>query len=257
MTISINQVWEDSVAFIRREIGLLLPLVLATLLVGDVILSLASAVMVPGGQNGIPLLAGLIGALWSIVGQLAIMALVLKGGTSVGEALRLGMQRLGKVMLAGIALGIVLTLVMVPLLVALVASGYKPATPGSLADLPPWASIYLVAFFALTIWLGARLCVLNPLLVDRNPPLFGAIRQAFSMTAGVGARLVGVILIYVVMLLVLGNAVRFVLGSLFSLIGGFLAEVLMALASGLVTTALALVAAVFVAMLYRRLSTGT
>jgi hypothetical protein len=254
-----NQVWEDAIAFIKRESALLIPLALATLLVGDVI----GALVRPEGSGGqSSLLANfaiLAAAIWSIVGQLSITALVLKPGSSVGEAIAAGIRRLGKVLAVALILGVALALAMLPVIAPLVSAGFDPAVPESVRNVPTWAAVYTGFLAIVTAWFAARLTLVNPLLVDRNPGLVETIRTGFGLTRGIVAQIIVVLIIYIVVLVIMLNAVRFVAGSLFALLAGavgspFLGRVLTALMSGIVATALSMVAAVFVAMLYRRVS---
>ena len=81
--ISMNQIWDDSIAFIRRESALLIPLALATIYIADVVAALATAATKPTEPNALITIAIIAAALWSIVGQLSIVSLVLKSGQSV------------------------------------------------------------------------------------------------------------------------------------------------------------------------------
>jgi hypothetical protein len=254
-----NQVWEDAIDFIKRESALLIPLALATLLVGDVIGALARPEGSGGQSSLLANFAVLAAAIWSIVGQLSITALVLKPGSSVGEAIAAGIRRLGKVLAVALILGVALALAMLPVVAALVSAGFDPAVPDSVRNVPTWAAVYTGFLAIVTAWFAARLTLINPLLVDRNPGLLEAIRTGFGLTRGIVAQIIVVLIIYIVVLVIMLNAVRFVAGSLFALLTGavgspFLGRVLTALMSGIVATALSLVAAVFVAMLYRRVS---
>ncbi|MDB5714646.1 MAG: hypothetical protein JWO15_2043 [Sphingomonadales bacterium] len=259
--ISMNVVWEDTVGFIRREAGLVVPLALATLLVGDV----ANTLVDPGvaGMQPNPMLSLLtfLAVLWTIVGQLAIIALVLRPGSSVGEALLLAIRRLPTLIGAALLVGIAATLILIPAVIAFLQSGVDPANPASFALLPGWVSLYLLVFACVAVWLSLRLSTLNPLIVDKQPGVIAALKTAFAMTRGVIARLILAALIYFALTILLTKAVQFVLGSVFELLGRavgspFVATALTALATGTVSAAMSMVAAVFLAMLYRRLNTG-
>ncbi len=259
--ISMNQVWDDTVAFIRRESALLIPLALATLYVGDV---LGAVARIPKQGEPIGALATLVvilATVWSIIGQLAIIALVLKAGLSVGESLRLGSVRLGKVLLIALLLGVGFTIAVVPFAMILLANGLNVADPAVLTKLPPWAAVVGLGLLGAILWLGIRLSMLNALVVDRNPGVIQAIKVAFGLTRGIVARLAVCFLIYILVATILGSAVRFVFGSLFALVGAaagstFVGTVLTALTSGIVSATLSLIATVFLATLYRRVSTG-
>jgi hypothetical protein len=259
--ISMNQVWDDSVAFVRREAGLLVPLVLATVYLGDVLASVAGAMAEPGKPNGLATFLMLAAALWSIVGQLSIVSLVLKAGQSVGEALQHGLSRLLKVLLVALVLGLVVSLALTPLLTAAVANGANPAKPESFQSLPGWILLLATLTMIAMVWLGVRLALMNALIVDRNPGVIESLKGGFALTKGIAARLFLVVLLYGIVLAIVSGAVKFVAGSLFALIGAglgspFAGMVMTALVTGLVTAAMSLMATVFLANLYRRVSNG-
>jgi hypothetical protein len=257
--ISMNQVWDDSVAFVRREAALLVPLVLATVYLGDVLASVAGAMAEPGKQNGLATFLMLAAAVWSIVGQLAIVSLVLKAGQSVAEALQHGMSRLGKVILVALVLGLAISVALTPLLTAAVANGANPEKPESFQALPGWILIMAIVAIIALGWLGVRLALMNALIVDRNPGIIESLKGGFALTKGIAARLFFIVLLYGVMLFILSGAIKFVFGSIFSLIGAglgspFAGMVMTALVTGLVTAAMSLIATVFLANLYRRVT---
>lgn len=254
--ISMNQVWDDSISFIRKEASLLVPLALATLYVGDVVTTLAQGSATPAKPDVGATIAMLAGTIWSIVGQLSIVSLVLRPGQSVGEALGHGAVRLGKVILIALMLGVIVALALTPVAVIAMANGADPAVPETMRQLPGWLSLVLLAVVGMLIWLGIRLSLMNALIVDENPGVFDALRRGFKLTGGIAARLSLVIILYALVLLVLGSAVKFVAGSLFALIGSalgsdFVAAVMTALVAAIVSSALALIATVFLATLYR------
>ena len=260
--ISMNQIWDDSVAFIRRESALLVPLALATLYLSDVVSTLAGGLSTPAKPSALVTVAVFAATIWSIVGQLSIVSLVLKPGQSVGEALRHGLSRVGKVLLAALLLGLAVSAVLLPVGVAAVANGFNPEIPDSISKMPGWVSVLVLASAGLVLWMAVRLSLMNSLIVDRNPGVIDAIKGGFALTRGIASRLLLVAMLYVLILLVLGKAVQFVAGSIFALLGAaigsvFTGAVLTALVTGVVSAALSLVATVFLATLYRRVSSGT
>lgn len=257
--VSINAVWAEAAAFIQREARLLVPLAMATMLVASVILTLVSAFWPAGGL--LPTIISMAAVLWSVTGQLAITALVLRPGLSVGEGLSLAGRRLWKIVAVGLILGVTTIALLVPFALGLVRSGYDPTRPETFAAIPAWAVFYLCLTAAAFVWLAARLCVLNALVVAHDPPVLVTLRTAFALTRGTAARLILVFVVYIAVLLVLTMAIRFGLGSLFLLIARglespLLGIVLMALANGAVAAGISLAATVFLATLYRQLTGG-
>lgn len=263
--ISMSSVWDETIAFIRRESALVVPLALATLLVGNVAAGLARPAdgSAMGAEGALLILAA---AIWSVVGQLSIGALVLRPGSSVGEALSLGLARLPKAVAVGLLIALAVVIAFLPLVFGLTASGFKPVvaqtpTGTMLTNLPPWANFYVLLLAVAAFWAAARLLPINMLIVDRNPRVVETVRQAFAMTRRYAPRILAMLALYLIVMFILGLAAQFVFGSLFEILGRvtqspFTGRVLTALATGLVSMALSLVATVFVAMFYRRLSNG-
>lgn len=255
----VQAIWDDTVAFLRAEAALLIPLALATLLIGDVVATLAQPGMRAG--EGIANLLTLAALLLGLIGQLAIIALVLRPGSSVGEALALAIRRVPRILVIGLIGALVAALVIAPPLFALRDTGFDLQLSETYQNLPAWALLYLTVSVVLAIWLGIRLSTLNALVVDRAPDVIAALRRAFAMTRGHMLRLLGVFALYVALLWVVSSVVRFVFGSVFGVVGQglgseFSGNVLTALATGVVTATFSTIATVFLALVYRSLSKG-
>lgn len=257
--VTMNGIWDDTVAFLRREMALVQPVALATILLPNVILRLLSP-KAPGEEvGGLATIAVLACVLVMIVGQLGLIALVLRAGTSVGDALRLGASRLPKLIGISIILGIGFILLLIPSVVGMMQAGVDPAVPSTLALAPGWTWFLMLVASLVMIWLGVRLTTLNALIVDRNPPVFQSLRDAFAMTRQYVWPLLGVIVLYGIVTLVISTAAIFVFGTLFNAIAGaigspFVGEVLTALIAGLVTAVMSTLAALFMAHFYRRVA---
>ncbi|AYJ87222.1 hypothetical protein D3Y57_16385 [Sphingomonas paeninsulae] len=259
--ISMNVVWEDTVAFLRREAGLVIPLALATSLVGNVVNSLVNPAVLGSPPNALFSLLTFVALLWTVIGQLAIIALVLRPGSSVGEALSLAARRLPTLLGTAFLIGTAATLFALPALIGFFQSGVNPNIPATYTKLPGWVSLYFLVFACVAIWVSLRLSTLYSLIVDKQPGVIASLKTAFAMTRGVIARLILAAIVYFITTIVLTTVVRFVLGSAFELLGRaidspFVTVALTALAVGTVTAALSTFAAVFLAMLYRRLNNG-
>lgn len=260
--ISMNDIWDETVALARREAALLIPVALATIYVGGVISTLASSAAKPTEPNMLVMVATVISMLLSIIGQLSIVSLVLKPGQSVGEALAHGASRLGKVVLVALLLGVVLAFAFLPLAIGAAAAGFDPANPEAVRRLPGWLLFMILLTSAFVIWVAIRLALMNALIVDRNPGVIESIKTGFALSRGVASRLFLLAALYGTIWVVLSFAVRFVAGSMFALIGAamgspFAGVVMTALVSELVTTALSLMLTIFLALLYRRVSRQT
>jgi hypothetical protein len=258
MPLPVSAIWDETRAFVQREAKLLVPVALATLAIGSAGTELASDMSrTTGGMSAGILVILLMSLLLVALGQLAILAMVLKPGISVGESLSRGLSRLLKVIGFGILSLLVVMLVFGPLLFILQRAGYDPmANP---PQLPAWATFY--TFFALgaLAWLGVRFYTFTALIMDREIGMADAMRQSFAQTRGHALVLLGVIMLF----LLVGQLTQLAAGSITGILFGFLAKaagqvlagkVMVALAVGMVAAALGVIATVFSAFAYRYLS---
>ncbi len=260
MTLSITTIWDDSIAFIQREIHLLLPLSLATLAVGSAGVDIASASAKQTDGSEIKLVADLVvlaSLTLSMVGQLAITALTLSSGMSVGEALRRGAARFPKLLAIGALLGVAIFAIALPLAIGLAQQGYD--FTAEIPRLPAWANIYLLGIAGLLLWLSARALPLIGIVVDKNPSVFAAVTSSFALTKGNVAKLLAIFLLYLVVAMVMTSATTSVVGIIFGIVGKalgveLLGKVMAALAGGMVSAALGLVSTVFATKLYQKLA---
>jgi hypothetical protein len=258
--IAMTVIWDESVAFINRERALLVPLGLATCVLGDAGTSLALPALQASGDQGntFALVGAVISGLISMSGQLAVTAMVLRGCISIGEALRLGWSRLPKLILIGIVFVSVALLAMLPFILMLVTSGVDLTS--AKPNLPGWAALFFIGFAVFSVWVAARLITLTPHIVDRNPPMLSAIRTSFSQTKGHTAKIIGVFALYMIVAIVIGFVARLVLAGPLIFLGNMIGApaagaVLGAVAASVVGGGLAMVAAIYIAHLYRRLAT--
>lgn len=257
--ISMTTIWEETSDFLKREQALLVPLWLGMFVVGDAGMSLSSAAMRAAGERGniLALLGFFASGLVAMSAQLAATAMVLRGGISVAEAISLGISRMPKLILLGLFSVFCALLAVMPLLTMLAASGVDVTS--ARPNLPLWAAFYMLALGAVGAWIGARLATLTPLIVDRNPPLLEAVQTAFAQTKGSVTRIIGAFVLYLLVALVVGGVVRLLIGGPILYIGRAagletIADVMAAVASGLVGGGLTLILSVFVAHLYKALN---
>lgn len=257
MAVSMNSVWDESIAFIRRESALLVPLALATIGLGSAAFNIVKPIAAHAGSSVLwSLLLGFALGL-IVIGQQAIFALVLQPGRSVGEAIGIGARTMPKfAALVALLVGILL-IAMLPLTLMLRAAGVDLG--GAQPRLPPLAIFYVALLMVVTAWVNLRMITLLPLIVDRNPPLFAAIRESFAATRGQAARLLGVMLLYMLVAGVVVAATGAVAGLIFKMIGEaagtpFAGHVMLALTLAAVNAGFALIATTFVGHYYRALT---
>lgn len=258
MNISMSAIWDETIVLVKRERQLLIPLSLATIGIG----SAASALIQPEPNQAasatIAFAATLAANLLKLIGSLAIIALVLKPGLSVAESIRLAFSRMPKML--GVIL-LYLFAILVILLPALLA-----ANPGSLSaktaltDISALAALLGVIGFFVIIYLGMRLVTLNVIIIDRNPPVWTAVKDAFAQSRGLATKLIGVLLLFVFVNAVVTGATVAVLGTLFGALGKalalpFLGQTIAALAGGMIEALMSILLAVFITKFYQKLAT--
>ncbi len=257
--ISMTTVWDDSIAFLKRESAVLVPVWLALLTMGAAGATLAlDAMNAAGKQGSVPaLMAFVIAMVIGTLGQLSVTAMVLRPGISVGESINLGLSRLPKMILVGLCfLGMAVAAVL-PLAVILAASGFDvTARP---PKLPASAAFYLFALSIIGLWVGARLVTLTAQIVDTNAGVMDAFRGSFAHTRGMAVVVIGVLLLYLVVATVIGMVTKFLVGGPIGLLGSAIGapgvgHVVSALAEGLVSGAMTLVASLFIAHFYKAAS---
>lgn len=260
MPISMSAIWDESAALIRRESHLLVPVALATVGIGSVISGLTQPETPAAGLGAIGAIGFVIGNILGLIGSLAMIALTLMPGMSVGESLRLGMARLPKTLgIAGLFL-IALVALIIPIVIMFKISGVAISATMTAEELPAVAILSVLIIGAVLLYVSARLVTLSAAVVDRNPPIIEAIKSSFAATRGIAAKVVAVVLLFLVVTLVVSGAVASISGILFGMVGKavgvpLLGKGLSVLVTGMVSALLSIVSTVFGAMLYRKLST--
>lgn len=253
--LAFSEIWDETVAFARREGALIFPVGFATFGIGLLLSSFGGPVTEAGK---LPSAASLIWQLPMLllapVGWLAISAMALRAGLSVREALRLAVARLGTAILAtgfvfaGLMLMFV-TFAVVMLLIGIVAGWGQQRT----------AMMLTAVMIAPIIWLSVRLIALCPLLVSRNLAAGELIRESFRITRGHALQISGAVVLNALVLILAVGLVEVAAGSLFLLIGRIagsatLGVTLTNVAVAGVVSIISAVWTVFVALLYRRMA---
>ena len=202
-TLSISRAWEEGAAFAAREFRLLFPIAFLSSVVPQLLLSvfippedsvemyqLASLVQRSGIGTFI-LLALAIGLLLFLIqtfGNLAVSYLTLRPGTSVGESFAVAGRRILAVFAAFLLVGLVLTVVLIPLFL-LLGSGPGAENSGGILLL---TVLFMVAAFVI----GARLLLLVPAGAGERLGPIALIARSWNLTRGYFWRLLGSILLF-------------------------------------------------------------
>ena len=215
-TLSIGKAWEESVAFVAREAALLLPVALLFVALPIVLLqemtppelvqwsaSMKGTMPAVPGSYWLSLLLAVV-LIW--FGSLTLFALALRPGISVAEALRLALHRLpvliGTSVLAGLLLFVAILIVSAPLI--LVAGVGGP----------------LVAIIGVGLFVGTRLALLNPVVIDDRLGVLASLKRAWALTKGGFWRLFGFLAVVLVVSTIAGSAAQAVFGVIGGLVAG-------------------------------------
>jgi len=251
--LSIGRVWQETWRVLRAESALLAPVALAT--IGAAMLLLTQILPDPVG-NQLPRGPWL---LWLfpiyaliLTGIIAMSALVLRGGTSVADSLRLALRRLPLAATMVLGMAALSVLASVPVAVATLIDARTSGGPG------PLAAIANGAMLAVTVWLWVRLLPMWAVVTDGRPTPMAVFRDSFALTRGLAGRLLGLTLVALAAAVVIGAAVLFGGGALLltigRAIGGMeLASLLVALLMSVLIAAAVTIWTVLVAILYRHL----
>ncbi|QGP79973.1 hypothetical protein [Sphingobium sp. CAP-1] len=215
-TMSIGKAWEEAIAFVAREASLLFPVALLFVALPAIVLQemtppeLAAWSAAPKGP-----MPDLPGSYWASLilaiiliwfGSLALFALALRPGISVGEALKLALHRLpvlvGTSLLAGLLLFAAILLLSIPAMLLL----------GNVAVI---AVIIGVGLFG-----GVRLALLNPVVIDDSLGAVASLRRAWALTRSHFWRICGFLVVVMLLSTIAGSAAQVIVGLLGGLVAG-------------------------------------
>ncbi|MGN6122715.1 MAG: hypothetical protein ACTHOJ_07130 [Sphingomonas oligoaromativorans] len=253
--LALGAIWEETVAFVRAELSLLLPVAMLGFGLPTVVMLLA----VPMEATQVGMLKPGLWMLWflpcgalSMLGSLAVSALALRPGVSVRESLGVAVSRMPS------ALGLFLLYVGLQLAMA-VPLGLISVIELKLAGrIGPVSMIANLACIAVTIWLFVRLMPIWAVLSDRAQRPWEAVRAAFRLTRGCYPKLLLLRVVMVFASLLLMLVLLIPIGAIAQLIGtlagGASVSILLSfIATGLMVAMIGGIWTVFVARLYRRL----
>jgi hypothetical protein len=258
-TVSIGKAWEDSIAFVAREWHLLFPVAFLFVALPVAILQqmvppeMAQWALnqqgtpppLPGSFVAVMLLTGLI----TCFGSLALYALALRPGISVGEALQLGVRRFG-------ALVLVFLLLMGALMAFGIVFGLVFALFAMLSKLAAsvLAGLLFMAGMIFGVLAGVRLMLLNPVLVDGDLGPFDSLRRSWELSRGHFWRLFGFLIVTALLSFIISETAQVVFGSIAGIIGGATAATVVGGLLGIVaSTVIQVYFLVMIARIYRQL----
>lgn len=264
----IGAVWDSAVEAVRGRAGMIAPVAAAALFLPSVVQAGAQAYLVAPGApagSGSPLL-GLVMIVVLLVtfwGALAITAITSHPDVTSAEARRRATARLLPLIGVSIVLGLALSLLWLPFIGLLVASGvsFATMTPGQMPQMSGGTAVaaflYALVLVGLLFWLFARLLPLVPTVLHERLGV-RAIGRAFRLTRGMGLKLMGVVLLYLVVVIVASGAAQLIVGLIARLILGgdniATAQFVGGVAGAVVSTVFGVLSYAFIARLYVALS---
>lgn len=215
--LSLTRAWNEAAAFVKREGTLLFPLGLLAVLPGAALQLLLPPA--PRGQLPPPgpwMLMIPIGAIVAIIANIAINRLVLRPGTSVGEALGHGVRRMPSLLAVAIMVGAasVLLLTVVATIVLLLTG-----TPGQQPS-PAAMSLAILITLPLALYLGTRLLLTTPVAAAETGGPLAILRRSWALTGDHVWKLIGLLLLIALLVIVVALAVSAVAGILIVLLAG-------------------------------------
>jgi hypothetical protein len=261
--LSLNQGWNETAAFVKREARLLFPI--ALLLVALPMTAVRLVTPVPGGPGELPeagpwIIVLPLALVVAMVGNLAVTRLALRPGTSVAEALSSGLRRMPVLLAADLliclAAGAASFLVIVLFAILFGGGG---GSPPSTAEALRVASLSLIALLPLGLYVYLWISFAIPVAVAEQAGPLTIIRRSWHLIRSSVWTLMGFSLMVWLLIIVIWRALVPVIGSLLILVvgpqePGSLTGILMLIVQALISMVTSVYTTVMVARLYAQLA---
>lgn len=266
--VTMTAIWDRTAEVLRGRGSMLAGIAGLLIFVPSIV---QNAMGVYGGKtSGALALGGLIGlvaAVMTIWGNLALVAAASDPLVDRPGAIGIGGRRLGPAIGLSVLIGLVVVLAALPGLAmaatglldlsSLAAGGMPRPVANPSPGLAAGAGLYLFVFGLVCLWLTARLALFWPVLVNERRGI-GTIARSFELTRGLTWRIVGVAILFAILLVVALSAAQLVTSLAARLLlgadGADTARFLGSVVGAVVTAAGTVVAATFAAQLYRVVS---
>lgn len=223
MRLSIGTAWDQTREIVARD-GALIALVAAALFVLPSALSTliapqsATITQESANASGIGGIVQIIMTLISQIGALALTAIALRPGLSIGEALSTGVRRLFPAIGASLLYIIPMLVIVAIMLSTFVGAGTPEEMVARLKSMSGGQLMSIFVVFIIFFYLALRFCLANAVAVAESSNPVAILKRSWVLTRGHAFRLLG--------LLVLIGIVGLVLGSVAGMIGGLLVTLL-------------------------------
>lgn len=258
---SLGTVWEETIAFMRRESGLLLPVAFAIFGPGQILLriAMAAAAAPQGGPASSPSPEALLilpAAVLVLFGNITISAIVLSPGISVGEALARAANGLPRALLAVLLLGLAAAAAVIVVgSAAAIGAMVFGANLRSPSVNGPLVTIMVIPMFVIMV----RMLLLAPAVAMEKLGVIDTIRRTWALSRDNVLRFTFLVMLVGFLNVLLGAIETVVIGSLVELLKlvidqpGLLNGLRMVI-NAAIESMLSMAMAVYVALVYRQLA---
>ena len=218
--LSISRAWDATKATLARDGRLITTVALAMIGLPAALSAFVdpSTGLTQEPQSALGGLLALVVAVIGLVGQLAIIRLVVGPAISVGEAIRHGTRRALPYIGSALLVLLGLLLVAIPFIIAMAVTGVDLEPP--VDTLPGTAWLLILLFCLVTIYLAVRLMLSSPVASNERLGPVAILRRSWALTAGHAGRLVGFILLFILGVGLAFGAVSLATGAIAGLLFG-------------------------------------
>src|SRR3990170_6118245 len=250
--LSIGQAWTETIAAVKREGRLIVPVALAFAVIPATLFALAVP-PVPAGQirePGLWMVLYPLLILAALIGQMAIMRMASGPAASVGDAIRHALRRAPSVIGAALIFAIPATAILLPIAMPVLAN---PTSP------PPAAALLFLAACIVLLCLWVRLMLMTASGVAENIGPVAIVKRSWALTRGNFWRLLATTILFGIVAWIAISAVEWVLGSVLIVALGkpeawTVSALLIALIAAIAQTIASVLFAVLLARIYVQLA---
>ena len=258
--LSISKAWDETRETFAREGNLLATVALALLVLPQAIVGVINppgqmARDVPGWAMILTFLAAFVG----LIGQLALIRLASRPGTSVGESISHGARRFPATLAALVIYSVGMTVLLVPLAIILVMVGTVQFPPSD----PPSGGYLAFLFFLVLVVLAVttRFILMLPISSEESAGPINMLRRSWTLTSGHYWRLLAFLIIIIGLVFVLLVTAMVIGGLIANILGGDVAPMtvsalILALTVALAQAAFTILSSVMLARIYVQLAGG-
>jgi hypothetical protein len=259
--LSLNDAWNDTAAFVKREWRLLAPI---ALLLNALPMAFAMAMMPKlspqtGIEPGLWLIAVPVAAFIGIVGKIAICFLAMSSGRSVGEGLKRGLSRFlplfALYLLVGLAVGLLFVIVSIISGLLFSGAGTQPPSRGALTGI---GVLLVLVMGPVLLVISVRLMMAAPVAAAEEGGPITILKRSLDLTRPVFWPLLGFLILTTILSVVIQMAASAIVGIPILLVAGppdgGISQALLLLVGAVVSTLVTVYLTTMVARIYLRLA---